>query len=488
MNGVDISACQQKVDFKKLKAGGYDFVIIRAGYGKYAKQKDTMFESHYKGAKEAGLHVGLYWYSYAKSENDALLEAQVCKSVIAGKVFDMPLWYDIEEQSTFAQGKTVVDKIARTFCNYMEQSGYFCGIYGGQYLFESLLDQSTVNRYCLWFAQYLKEPRYKGPYGVWQFGVAGDVAANNPTGVKSIPGVVGKCDMDYCYVDYPTLIKQKGLNGFSNTDNTPTTPVEPEKPVEPTTPTNDDNFTFVPRLTIPEKGNPYYNRKVSGGYSDAIQGKPTYAGLDVYSNCVGHANARFNEIIGEGNCNYLRPVNAEDFVDMAISQGLTVSQTPSLGACMCWAKGKTHTSSDGCGHVAIVEVINADGSIVTSESGYNCSTPFWTQKRVKGNGNWGAGADYTFLGFIENPKVKPPKKKENRAPYDVPTKPVREGDTGNDVKWLQWYLTDLKYYIGEIDGKFGIITLGALLAYQFKNGLEVDGVCGPGTRQSLLNA
>lgn len=479
MKGIDISACQTSIDFKALKSGGYDFVIIRAGYGKYAKQKDTMFEDHYKKAKEAGLHIGCYWYSYAVSEQEAKQEADVFYSIINGKIFDMPVYYDIEEQNTFAQGKTVVDKIANIFCKTMENYGYFCGIYGGQDLAENYLSSSTMSRFAFWFAQYLKEPRYKGTYGIWQFGIAGDVYGNNPTGVQSVPGVVGKVDMDYCYVDYPTIIKNKKLNGYQN--GTPETP----KPQD-----NNDNKTtdFVPRFSIPEAGNPYYNTQSVGGYSTAIVGQPTCKGLNVLSNCVGFCLGRYNEIIGNGSCSYLIPVNAEDWVDVAISQGLTVSQEPSLGAVICWAKGKTHDSSDGAGHVAVVEKINSDGTIVTSESGWNCTNPFWIQQRAKGDGNWGQNSQYRFLGFIENPAVKKQESKENRSPYKEPTKPVKEGDTGDDVKWLQWYLTDLKYYNDDIDGDFGIYTLGALLAYQFKNNLEVDGVCGPGTRKSLINA
>ncbi|HHX57516.1 MAG TPA: glycoside hydrolase, partial [Clostridiales bacterium] len=63
--GIDISYAQNNVDFAKVKADGFDFVIIRAGYGKFASQKDAMFESHYAGAKAVGLKVGCYWYSYA---------------------------------------------------------------------------------------------------------------------------------------------------------------------------------------------------------------------------------------------------------------------------------------------------------------------------------------------------------------------------------------------------------------------------------------
>ena len=165
-------------------------------------------------------------------------------------------------------------------------------------------------------------------------------------------------------------------------------------------------MSYTPRLTIPEKGNPYYNRKPNG-YSDAVLGKPTEAGLDVLRNCVGYAYGRFNEIVGQGKMVYLKPVNAEQFI-VAIEkyhQPLTVGFTPKLGSCMVWAQGTTSSGSDGAGHVAIVEQINADGSIVTSESGWNAKKAFWTQKRTNADGRWGQGSKYNFLGFIYNPAV-----------------------------------------------------------------------------------
>lgn len=158
--------------------------------------------------------------------------------------------------------------------------------------------------------------------------------------------------------------------------------------------------TFKPRTTKPEEGNKYYITKSKGGYSGAIQGKPTDPDCNVLSNCVGYAVGRFNEIGGYGCCKYLSPVNAENFIQYA--NGLEVGQTPKLGACMVWRKGATLSNSDGAGHVAIVEKIISSTQIVTSESGWN-SSPFWTKTRNKGNGNWGAGSGYTFLGFIYNP-------------------------------------------------------------------------------------
>lgn len=89
-------------------------------------------------------------------------------------------------------------------------------------------------------------------------------------------------------------------------------------------------------------------------------------------------------------------------------------------------------------------------------------------------------------GFVKNSKpVEATPAPVNNDIYQIPTRVIKEGDTGEDVKWVQSMLKAKGYYSGSIDGSFGILTLGALLAFQFKNGLEVDGVCGPKTRGTL---
>lgn len=244
-------------------------------------------------------------------------------------------------------------------------------------------------------------------------------------------------------------------------------------------------MAYKPRLTKPEKGNPYYNTKGNGGYSGAIKGKPTDPGCDVLSNCVGYAYGRFNEIGGYGSCKYLAPVNAENFIQHKGS--LEVGQTPKLGACMVWRKGDTLSGSDGAGHVAIVEQINRDGSIVTSESGYGSSTPFYTKNRQKGSGNWGSGNAYTFLGFIYNPAVSEADQKKEDT-YTMNMRTLRKGDKGEDVRALQILLSG-RGCNGDMntpDGIFGPNTLGAVKLYQKKAGLVVDGIVGPATWGSLL--
>lgn len=163
------------------------------------------------------------------------------------------------------------------------------------------------------------------------------------------------------------------------------------------------DMSFKMRTTKPEAGNKYYITKSNGGWSDAIKGSPTDSECDVLPNCVGYAYGRFNEIGGYGYCKYLRPVNAENFLQYKGS--LEVGQTPKVGACMVWQRGDTLSNSDGAGHVAIVEKVVSNTEVYTSESGWGCQ-PFWNQTRRKADGNWGQNSSYKFLGFIYNPAVK----------------------------------------------------------------------------------
>lgn len=211
---------------------------------------------------------------------------------------------------------------------------------------------------------------------------------------------------------------------------------------------------FKPRFTKPEAGNKYYIRKASGGWNPSIKGNPTDAGCDVLSNCVGYAIARYNEIGGHGSCKYLRSTNAENFLQVAKEQGLPTGTTPKLGAVMVWRKGATLSGSDGAGHVAIVEQINSNGSIVTSESGWGCAA-FWTQTRKKGSGNWGAGTGYTFLGFIYQPA------EYSQSAGSTTTESAKPGNAAADSDYtLRDFIEAVQQVTGSaVDGKAGPETI-----------------------------
>ena len=165
-------------------------------------------------------------------------------------------------------------------------------------------------------------------------------------------------------------------------------------------------MSFTMRTSCPGQGNKNFIRTASGGWNTCIKGSPTHQYCDVLANCVGYASGRFNEIInnarGTTGCTYkYLNCNAENFVERAKNAGLSTGSTPRRGAIMCWQKGSL-ASSDGAGHVAIVEQVYDNNHVYTSESGYG-SSYFWNSHRYNSNGRWGIGSGYSFRCFIYLP-------------------------------------------------------------------------------------
>ena len=224
LKGIDVSYCQNEVDWDAAKASGLvDFAILRAGYGKEANQVDTQFNRNYAACKRLSIPCGAYWFSYAMSADEAKREAQVFLQTIKGKSFEYPVYMDLENEKQFALGKAACSAIVDAFLNTLEQAGYFAGLYCSTYYLDNYLSDSIKSRYTVWCAQYASKCTYQNPYGIWQYNVAGSTE-HDIIGQKSIPGIVGECDMDYCYTDYPSIIKAAGLNGFAKS----TQPTEPE--------------------------------------------------------------------------------------------------------------------------------------------------------------------------------------------------------------------------------------------------------------------
>lgn len=212
IKGIDVSQYQGNIDYKKVKAAGVKFVIIRAGYGKFTSQKDPYFEKNYKNAKAAGLDVGAYWYSYATSEADAVQEAKTCIEVIKGKTFEYPIYFDLEEQNQFAKGKSFCNSLVKAFCNALEEAGYFAGLYISRSPLQTYITNDVARRYALWIAEYGSSCNYSGKYGMWQYSSTG-----------KFNGISGNVDCDYCYIDYPSIIKSAGLNGYKKATAKPAT-------------------------------------------------------------------------------------------------------------------------------------------------------------------------------------------------------------------------------------------------------------------------
>ncbi|MFR6400001.1 GH25 family lysozyme [Ruminococcus sp.] len=224
LKGIDVSYCQKGIDWEAAKASGLvDFVIFQAGYGREYDQVDVQFERNYSECKRLGIPCGAYWFSYAMSADEAKREAQVFLQTIKGKLFEYPVYMDLELAKQFALGKAACSEMADAFLSTMEQAGYYAGLYCSTYYLDKYLSNSVKSRYTIWCAQYASKCTYQNSYGIWQYNVAGSTE-HDIIGQKSIPGIVGECDMDYCYTDYPSIIKAAGLNGFTKA----TQPTEPE--------------------------------------------------------------------------------------------------------------------------------------------------------------------------------------------------------------------------------------------------------------------
>jgi GH25 family lysozyme M1 (1,4-beta-N-acetylmuramidase) len=206
LKGIDVSKHDGVIDWQKVKnSGQVDFVIIRAGYGKLASQKDVQFERNYSECKKYGIPVGAYWYSYAHSVEEMKQEANVFLSVIKGKQFEYPIYLDFEEKSQFNMGKNACISMAKAFLKVLEDNGCYAGMYCSSSYLKNYFDDSIKNNYTIWVAHYgVSKPTYTGPYDIWQY-----------TSEGTIPGINHRCDLNYSYkTDFPETIKKAGLNGF----------------------------------------------------------------------------------------------------------------------------------------------------------------------------------------------------------------------------------------------------------------------------------
>lgn len=226
MKGIDVSVHNGNIDWQKVKSSGIDFAILRAGYGREISQKDARFEENYRNAKSAGIPVGAYWYSYAMSEDEARLEADVFLSVIKDKQFEFPVYFDVEEKRQFYLGKEKVSAIMRAFLERIESAGYFVGLYGSASSLTTHTTDDIKSRYTIWLAHWVEKTNYSGSYALWQYSEKG-----------SVPGINGNVDLDICTTDFPSIIKANGLNGFGKSP----TP-EPDNKVNVTVQIGSDNY------------------------------------------------------------------------------------------------------------------------------------------------------------------------------------------------------------------------------------------------------
>ena len=172
----------------------YCFIFLRGFF-------DSQFERNYNECKRLGIPVGAYWYTYAKTSAEALQEAETCLKIIQGKQFEYPIAFDIEEQDSL-QNAT---ELCKAFCSKLESAGYHTAIYSFKSALEYNISEGVRNRYDIFLSHVdVEKSSYQGNYGIWQYSWTG-----------KIDSISGDVYSDYAYKDYPKIIKNAGLNGFS---------------------------------------------------------------------------------------------------------------------------------------------------------------------------------------------------------------------------------------------------------------------------------
>ncbi len=164
--GIDVSKYQSGLDWNKIKKSGVSFVIIRIGYRGYGAEgklvKDPMFEEHFTNARNAGLKVGVYFFTQAVNEAEAQEEAEGCNWALNGRMLDYPIFYDTEASTApggtgRADGLGVEDrtKCAIAFCERVKELGYKPGVYASTTWYRKRVNYNTLrSRYTIWNAHY----------------------------------------------------------------------------------------------------------------------------------------------------------------------------------------------------------------------------------------------------------------------------------------------------------------------------------------------
>jgi LysM repeat protein len=244
--GIDISKWQGNFDLKKAKeVEKIDFCILKIGGSDDGRYQDRLFERNYQECKKNDIPVGVYYFGRDLSVNDAKLSAQHLISLLKDKQFEYPIYYDVEADMLTRTSKSLLTKIVKEFCGIVSNAGYLVGIYSSKSAFDNEMDDTQLKDYTHWVAAWNSvKPSLnsKAKVDMWQFG--GEI---NRIRTNNILGKV--VDQDYCYVDFPTQIKNSNLNGFKNatTQTTPNKVTTPKKETDKANTTT--NKTTTPKTT-----------------------------------------------------------------------------------------------------------------------------------------------------------------------------------------------------------------------------------------------
>jgi GH25 family lysozyme M1 (1,4-beta-N-acetylmuramidase) len=194
--GIDVSKWNGSIDWNAVKNSGVSYVIIRCGYrgsSQGALIDDPTFATNIKGATAAGLKVGVYFFTQAIDEVEAVEEASMVLDRIKGYKISYPVFLDVESSGGRADSISAATRTAvcKAFCATIQNAGYTAGVYANKTWFTGKINASELSAYKIWLAQYAETPTYSGRYDIWQYMSKGKVS-----------GISGNVDMNLSYLGY----------------------------------------------------------------------------------------------------------------------------------------------------------------------------------------------------------------------------------------------------------------------------------------------
>lgn len=194
--GIDVSKWNGTIDWNAVANAGIDFAIIRVGYRGYTAGtlvEDPYFKQNIEGATKAGIKVGLYFFTQAITEAEAVEEASMAISLVSGYQLQLPIYFDTEKVEGDGRANNMdVSKrtaITKAFCETIRNAGYLPGVYASTSWYNNQLKASELADYDIWVAHYANVCGYKGRYHMWQYTSSG-----------SVPGIKGRVDLNVRYV------------------------------------------------------------------------------------------------------------------------------------------------------------------------------------------------------------------------------------------------------------------------------------------------
>ena len=194
--GIDVSKWNGSIDWNAVKNSGVSYVIIRCGYrgsSQGSLVEDPKYRTNIQGATAAGLKVGVYFFTQAVNEIEAVEEASMVLSLVSGYKLSYPIFLDVESSGGRADGisKETRTAVCKAFCQTIKNSGYTAGVYANKTWFTNYIDAGQLGAYRIWLAQYASKPTYTGRYDIWQYSSKGKVG-----------GISGNVDMNLSYMGY----------------------------------------------------------------------------------------------------------------------------------------------------------------------------------------------------------------------------------------------------------------------------------------------